>query len=1274
MKRYFYLLLIFSQIPNVFAVRSTQGFPAKIIGVPSFQFPVIGNIDSDEEKEILFFASGRLECWKSDGSICSWAPFELKEKVEIIYSPTLADVDLDGKMEILFGSVDGNFFIMNGEGKILQGFPKKFGDGYISTPSSFDLDRDGKPDICFGTSDKRFYCIKSDGSVLKGFPVKTDSPITTSGSFAYFGENNELSIAFGCENGSVYVVNSSGRLLKNFPFKTHYVISGMPVFADINDDGKNELIVASQDYSIYAIDVKGKLLEGFPVETGYRIHGSPAIADVDLDGFLDIIVGSTDGKLYVMDYRGKMKNGFPYDTGSKIFSSPVVGDINCDGSLEIVFAAIDGRIYALDNKGKTLEDFPYVIGGELKSSPIIDDIDNDQRIEMLFLSPKSELHSLVAVNKCDKKSKLVWQMAGRDPHRTGRYFPNSARIYNVGFESERVYSNEPLKLKYSYFHLDGRPEQNTKIYWYKNGNRVEELDGKRIIEPKYFKKHDRLYAEIQDEENFKEYGRGIGAKIVKSPEIQIRNVVPDAPQIEIYPSEVFTGNKVDIRIIKDSKDYDNDKVVYKYSYFKNNRRLEYSEDQNYISGSDVFKNDRISVIVTPYDGEEIGKSASIEFVVKNTAPSPCEFDIVPQSPTIMTEIEVKITRHSTDIDKDTLTYIYNLWLDGVFIPYDFKNNKFAKGFFKKNQEVRVGVKAFDGELYSPEVYKSVKIYNSPPLSPKVVLLPKSPTVETELRALIEIPSIDYDGDPINYRYTWYKNGSVVNNVDGSVLHQKYFKKGDIIKVEVVPNDNTSDGGMATAETKILNSIPTIPIAHMEKSILTTNEEAKIIIDKGSTDLDGDNIVYKTEWYQNGKRIQNLDDKLDSKGFIFKKHEKWNVSIYAFDGVDKSQSNNLAFEVKNSAPSKPEVTFEIAPVDKGKSLKLKIVKPSVDIDGDKVEYRIRWFVNGREIEKSRDKVELLPEFFAKNQNVIVRIVPFDGEIEGDFVELSTYIKNSPPVSPTVEIEPKHPTVLSDLLCKMTRPISDLDGDQLKIKYVWYKNSVMFLTTEESNLRKGYFRKGDKVYCEVVGTDGEFFVSSKSSEISIVNSKPERPQIKIIPDEPQTNDELLCTISTNSIDVDNDKITYTFSWKKNDKPFKENVTKISSNEVTRGTKYACLVYAYDGELKSDYAEAVVSVKNKRPLAPVVRLEPAYPFEGDELKCNIIKPAEDIEKDEVKYKFFWYKNGQLLNFASTSVAIPGRLVKKGDIYSCEVVPYDYDGDGEKGYSNSVIVLEKR
>ncbi len=1270
----FFVILLLLAASNLYAVRESQGFPAKIIGVPVSQMPVMGNIDSDEEMEILFYASGRLECWKSDGSICPWAPYEIKENVEMIFSPTLADLNGDYRMEILFGSTDGKFYIMDGNGKLFANYPKKFANGYISTPSAFDLDNDGKSEICFGTQDKEFYCIKSDGKVIDGFPIKTDSPVTTSGSFAYFGEKNELSIAFGCENGDIYVVNTKGRVLKNFPYKTHFIISGMPVFADINDDGKNELIAGSQDYSVYVLDYKGKNLAGFPVETGYRIHSSPAIADIDMDGYLDIVITSTDGKLYVFNYKGKPVSGFPYYTQSKIFSSPVVGDVNCDGLPEIVFSAIDGRVYVVNNKGKPVEDFPYIVGGELKSSPIIADIDNDSRIEMLFLSPKSELHSLLAINKCEKKSRIIWQMAGNNSQRHGRFFPNSARIWDVEFESKNVLANESIRLKYNYFHLDGRAEMNTKIYWYKNGKHIEELDGKKVVEPKYFKKHDKLYAEVQDEENFKEYGRGAGSKIVKSEEIEIQNVIPEAPAIEIAPKDVYTGNRVDVRIVKEATDYDNDKIVYKYTYFRNNKRLEYIDSQTYIDPKDIFKNDRMAVIVTPFDGEETGKSATIEFGVKNTAPSICEFEILPANPTVTSDIEVKITKPATDVDKDNLSYVYNLWLDGVFIPYDFLTGKYKGGFFKKNQEIKIGVRAYDGELYSQEVYKTVKIFNSAPLAPQIAILPLNPTVENELKDVIQTPSLDYDKDQINYKYIWYRNGNKIDNIKANMLTSKDFKKGDQIRIEVIPNDGVQDGKMGFAETKILNSKPKDPVFHLEKGILISTEEAKLILDKESKDLDGDNIQYKVEWYNGKNRITALDDKMSSKGAALKKHERWTVRVYSTDGVDKSNVYEFGFEVKNSPPSRPEIVFEKAPVNRNQSLILKITKPSIDIDGDKIDYRVRWFANNGEIEKAKNSFDLKPDLFSKNQTIVARVIPFDGEVEGDYAEISTYINNAPLIAAVVDVEPKNPNVSNDILCKVTKEPYDIDGDKIINKFVWYKNSNVFMTTEEDRLNRGFLKKGDKISCEMISSDGEFVVSSKSNEVLVSNSKPSKPELKISPENPHTRDELTCIISKNSDDVDNDKISYSFLWKKNDKAFLENTAVVKSENVLRGNRYTCEVIASDGEQKSDVASVYVNVMNKRPSAPAVKVEPAYPFEGTEISCRIIKPSEDIEKDEIKYKFFWYKNGQLLNFATTSSSVPGRLVKKGEIYNCEVVPYDYEGDGERGYSNSVIILEKK
>lgn len=1259
---------------NLYAVRESQGFPAKIIGVPVSQMPVIGNIDSDEEIEILFYASGRLECWKSDGSICPWAPYVINENVELIFSPSLVDLNGDGRMEILFGSADGRLFIMNGDGSIWQNYPKKFANGYISTPSSFDLDKDGSPEICFGTQDRRFYCIKPNGNVLDGFPVKTESPVTTSGSFAYFGEKTEISIAFGCENGDIYVVNAMGRLLKNFPFKTHYVVSGMPVFADINDDGRNELIVGSQDYSLYALNERGRLLDGFPVETGYRIHSSPAIADIDMDGYLDIVITSTDGRLYVFNYKGKALSGFPYDVQSKIFSSPVVGDINCDGLPDIVVSVSDGRVHAVDNRGRSIDGFPYVIGGELKSSPVIADIDNDNRIEMLFLSPKSELHSLLSVNKCEKRSRIIWQMAGHNSSRHGRFFPNSARIWEVGFEKMNLRADESLKIKYNYFHLDGRPEMNTKILWYKNGKHIEDLDGKRVIEPRFFKKHDRIYVEVQDEENFKEYGRLPGSKIIRSPEIEIQNVMPEAPEIDISPKDVFTSMRVDIKIVKESTDYDNDKIEYRYTYFRNNNRLEYSESQAYINPQDIFKNDRITVIVTPFDGEETGRSATMEFKVKNTAPSVCEFDILPPDPVVTSDIEVRIRKPSTDIDKDSLSYVYNLWVDGVLIPYDFKLGKYKGGSFKRDQEIRVGVRAYDGDLYSQEVYKTVKVINSAPLAPEVVILPASPTVEDELRAVIKKPSLDYDRDLINYKYFWYVNGSPVNGVRDGILSSRNFKRGDQVRVEVTPNDGVVDGEKGSSEIKILNARPKDPVFYLEKGILTSVEEARLLLLRESKDADGDNIAYKVEWYNGKSRVTSLDDRLTSKGVALKKHERWTLRVYATDGIDKSRSSEFAFDVKNSPPIKPEISFDKSPVNKNQSLNLRIDKPSLDIDGDKVEYRVRWFANNSEIEKARNSFELRPELFSKNQTIMARVIPFDGEAEGESVEISTFVVNAPLTAPLIDITPKEPTVSDDIVCKVVHEPYDIDGDRIISKFVWYRNSTMFMTTDVDRLDRMFLKKGDKISCEMVSSDGEFVVNHRSAEVIVKNSRPSKADIKILPENPHTRDEMTCVVVKNSEDPDGDRISYSISWKKNDKPFAENTIRIGPEGVVKGNKYTCDVYASDGELKSELASVSVNVLNKRPSAPLVKIEPDYPLEGTDITCKIVKPAEDIEKDEIKYKFFWFRNGHLLNFATTSVSVPGRLIKKGEIYNCEVVPYDYDGDGDKGYSNSVIILEKK
>ena len=90
-------------------------------------------------------------------------------------SPALADLDGDGKKEIIFGANDGQLHALNSNGREIAGFPVQAGDYIRSSPAVADIDGDGDLEIAVGCDDTNMYVFESNGTVAAGFPDRAAS-------------------------------------------------------------------------------------------------------------------------------------------------------------------------------------------------------------------------------------------------------------------------------------------------------------------------------------------------------------------------------------------------------------------------------------------------------------------------------------------------------------------------------------------------------------------------------------------------------------------------------------------------------------------------------------------------------------------------------------------------------------------------------------------------------------------------------------------------------------------------------------------------------------------------------------------------------------------------------------------------------------------------------------------------------------------------------------------------------------------------------------------
>ncbi|UCC50735.1 MAG: VCBS repeat-containing protein [Anaerolineaceae bacterium] len=355
--------------------------------------PALADITGDGKQEIVVGTNnGYVLVYRHDGSLV-WQKdigpaFGMSAgKQRIASSPAVADIDRDGKMEVVVGAgtihgticTQGGVIVLEHNGSVKAGWPFKTydndvppagcADSVFSTPALGDMDMDGDLEIVFGAFDKRLYALHHDGQLVSGFPPDSyhyarfgwdnlkdqlADTIWSSPALADFNNDGYLEIVIGSDEGSFANTFPGGYENWSCPYRVPY----------------------SPDRcggSIYAFDRNGQLLEGFPRYKYEIIQSTPAVIDINGDGLGEIFIGTgtfhhrnspdkpTQGfRLYGLDQQG---NDLPGWQGGKVVggsvpASPSIGDITGDGLPNIVVAAEDKRLYAWHANGQLVSGFP----------------------------------------------------------------------------------------------------------------------------------------------------------------------------------------------------------------------------------------------------------------------------------------------------------------------------------------------------------------------------------------------------------------------------------------------------------------------------------------------------------------------------------------------------------------------------------------------------------------------------------------------------------------------------------------------------------------------------------------------------------------------------------------------------------------------------------------------------------------------------------------------------------------------------------------------------
>lgn len=161
-------------------------------------------------------------------------------------------------------------------------------------------------------------------------------------------------------------------------------------------------------------------------------------------------------------------------------------------------------------------------------------------------------------------------------------------------------------------------------------------------------------------------------------------------------------------------------------------------------------------------------------------------------------------------------------------------------FFARNDRIEVAVfEPGSGGETGQRWHSDVRVVNTSPSLSRVTVTRSATLDGANLRAIPE--ALDRDGDPLTYRYRWFRNGVLMGAETGSSLPMASLAPGDRIAVEVVASDGESQSPPMRGEAAgVLNHPP-----HFTSQPTVPGPADRVFHYQAiATDEDGDSLRYE----------------------------------------------------------------------------------------------------------------------------------------------------------------------------------------------------------------------------------------------------------------------------------------------------------------------------------------------------------------------------------------------------------------------------------------------
>jgi hypothetical protein len=359
-----------------------------VLGIPDVglnAYPAPADLDDDGDIDLLMGRDGAaIHYYKNTGT--KFNPsftrentvFANVEATNYWKDPTFCDLDGDGDYDLIYGTDNGILYHYKNIGTpsapqfihVPQSFRVIKSDGF-STPSFADIDNDGDLDLLSGSTLGKLYHARNDGDSTSPVFMEASASFTnispgfrSAPVFVDFDNDGDYDIVSGIDAGKLNLyLNDNGVFTQNTTILAGIQVnySSLPTFGDIDGDGDLDLLVGAESSGgtkFFLRDTGNVFIENTTYFSGVSFPGycSPALADIDNDGDLDLFIGRSNGIVNFWENTGdstnpawSQNNAFTTGIKAKQNAHPSFADLDGDGWLDMILGEYDGNFTYLRN-------------------------------------------------------------------------------------------------------------------------------------------------------------------------------------------------------------------------------------------------------------------------------------------------------------------------------------------------------------------------------------------------------------------------------------------------------------------------------------------------------------------------------------------------------------------------------------------------------------------------------------------------------------------------------------------------------------------------------------------------------------------------------------------------------------------------------------------------------------------------------------------------------------------------------------------------------------